>query len=1162
MSRQSWTSKKIIDFFIQALLAGLYDSPSGISTLANRSEVQHSETRAAIFDAKNEIISEIKNSNLTVASDEVDKNELREKSFHARVDEAKTLLLEGKAISAKSILLRVREEVADLSPSPELKFRIATNLGACALDLNDLEAVETEFKEALNNKPDDTKALGNTAVATFLKGDINQAIYLSQEARDIDAKNSVATSIYIQALSKLGLEEKVSQLLEDETWIEEDETCTIALGEVKFEAGIYEEAEKFARKSLSLNEHDPRALELLSRSIVLPIKTLLQTEQPLRWSLPSEIMKRLNEALDTITAAINSFKKFENPSRLHLALINRSAILSYLGRYEDALKDCDRILQDDDANEIALVNKGIMLIRLDQFPKAISCLKRIEGKEQEYIKPFLAQAYVRNNQALEAVSLLAPIWSAADDAKKLEIAELLLDAHSQLENTDAIETITNELEEKWSDNSIALLILAHQKQEEDKFEAAINLYKDLLARTRGLRNDVIQIELANLYYSLGNYQDAAQQYGEVVDETAPLLIIQRFATSLFKAKRFSEALSFARKIRGSQGATPVITEIEVIILGNELGDLPEAKKLSIQLSEIEPENYWHQIRIADICCRTGDRDEARAVLRGVSLEAISKDPHALIEVARLRSLMKMDDVLSLAYQARQLAFNDPEIHLAYVSFFLAREQEDEELFKKEEVDNDCVVHLKRGEDTETFIISADQETDLANNILNVNYPLVERLKGHKGGDQIVWKRGLEDLAFEIADIQSKYVFAFQETFTKFSTLFPDIEGFEQISDDKNLSKMRSFIDKRHEHVTETQKLYFEHKIPLCTLSQVLGVTIIEAWQMMIGSFGGRLISAGGSTVDREEDIKNISHATCVVMDVTALLTVRYLGLEEPLAKRFDKIYVTQSIVDEVNNSLRKLDDIKPKMTVGKIDDKYIRHEVTEEALEREKTFLEGIPAFVRSSMEVKPTTAALKISKEKMAEFEENLGKSSIDAILVSEDKKALFYSDDLGLRALANNEWSIKGTNSLVVLLDLIEKKIISSDQYYDAITRLAVANYEFISINADGLLNILKQNGMVVSRTVAKVIQTLEGPACDEKSAVIVCSELLKKLWLDPTVLEHHRQWVLDSILQVMVTGRIGSNILDKLKDAVRVKLRLVPWAQKDILQSMEIWRRQHIV
>jgi len=100
-----------------------------------------------------------------------------------------------------------------------------------------------------------------------------------------------------------------------------------------------------------------------------------------------------------------------------------------------------------------------------------------------------------------------------------------------------------------------------------------------------------------------------------------------------------------------------------------------------------------------------------------------------------------------------------------------------------------------------------------------------------------------------------------------------------------------------------------------------------------------------------------------------------------------------------------------------------------------------------------------------------------------------------------------------------------------------------------------------MFIDSSVAATFHVLEGPG-NEESAIIVCAELIKKLWLDPMVQEHNKQWVLDYILRLLVSGRFGTSVLDRLKDAISVKLRLIPWAQNNIMKSIMIWQRQHIV
>ena len=86
-------AKEIVEYFIDALLTALHSSDQGTNILASREEVQHDATRAEIqkISTKIEILTGIDNK---TSEDGVEKVKISEKEFHARIDEARALLLE------------------------------------------------------------------------------------------------------------------------------------------------------------------------------------------------------------------------------------------------------------------------------------------------------------------------------------------------------------------------------------------------------------------------------------------------------------------------------------------------------------------------------------------------------------------------------------------------------------------------------------------------------------------------------------------------------------------------------------------------------------------------------------------------------------------------------------------------------------------------------------------------------------------------------------------------------------------------------------------------------------------------------------------------------------------------------------------------------------
>jgi tetratricopeptide (TPR) repeat protein len=208
-------AQRIITKFFEKLEEALYASDQGLSIHATRQEILHQETRetvirqlgqsmtphfASLAEQQAQILQR-----LPLLPDDIENlPEVRERIFHAKVDEARELMHAGKSRSAKSQLLRLRTELADQSPSVELLFRIATNLGVCALDLSDVETARTELQLALQLRPHSPKALANTAWLALADGKPAEALEFSTRALEGQPQDPHVMSLYLEVLHRLG----------------------------------------------------------------------------------------------------------------------------------------------------------------------------------------------------------------------------------------------------------------------------------------------------------------------------------------------------------------------------------------------------------------------------------------------------------------------------------------------------------------------------------------------------------------------------------------------------------------------------------------------------------------------------------------------------------------------------------------------------------------------------------------------------------------------------------------------------------------------------------------------------------------------------------------------------------------------------------------------
>ena len=127
---------------------------------------------------------------------------------------------------------------------------------------------------------------------------------------------------------------------------------------------------------------------------------------------------------------------------------------------------------------------------------------------------------------------------------------------------------------------------------------------------------MIALELANIYYSLDRYSEAAELYGEIVDKTSDNPITRKYLISLFNEGSYRETLILAQSLRGDREAIPVVTELEALVM-QHIGDLDRAIELFEKLSHVEPQNISHCVRIALLHLRRVNRDTAQRVLSDI-----------------------------------------------------------------------------------------------------------------------------------------------------------------------------------------------------------------------------------------------------------------------------------------------------------------------------------------------------------------------------------------------------------------------------------------------------------------------------------------------------------------------------------------------------------------
>jgi hypothetical protein len=1044
-------ARKILERFLGELERDIYRSVEGLGAVANRQEFLHDGTREevrqgnkALMSAVSEIKATLINKNL-LADKPLNAPEIQESIYHDRIEQARKLLESEKPQTARKLLLDLRKELSDKNPSQSLLFRIATNLGSCAMQLDDTQSTIREIDFAFQLDPDNPKAITNASLIALLKRQPEEAFRLASMARNLVQQDSIATANYIHALFALGRQSELKSLIAAEEWIRSDTNCCMAIGSLLFEENEFDEAETFLRLGYALDPEEPRILVYLAHTLLRPIQQALMGQPALTWKFPVDVVAKLKEAVETLGQAIKLLKGHEDRRFLSFSYILRADAFRMLGNDTAAIADCDIALHEQPDDDAALPIKALALLTNDRVKEAIQCFEKIRDPEAKARIMFpLATAYNITEQPEKVIAILEPFWDKPNEYQQIKIAEQLLWAYSQLSDFQKSGSIINKLRSVYPNDPEVLSVIARQRNREGNQEEAMALWSEAHAYASGDLKRFIALQLADAYYFANDFAKAAGLYETLADLTTLNDLSKRYVLCLFNSGAHKDAYNLAKSLRGTGDPIPVVSQIEAKVLAS-IGDLKSAQAILQQLVQLHPTLYAYRIEAAEYALRRAQRPSAIEMLSQIQLAHIKEDPTLLLRTAKLRAVLGMGDVLRYAYEGRRAGYSSPDNHLIYASLFVSREQVDKQDLTKEAIDHDCAVILKIGEEIRKYTITTSTTIYPDRGEISPAQAASMKILGLKKGDTFVNKQSWKEVNCSVVEVQSNYVRAFQDTLERFPTMFPTDGGFQPVNApyDELRDGILKQLDRSQTEIKRITDLYTERKITFETIAQLFKSSPLELWGALTGGRYCHFLASSGQMREARKEVESISNAETLLLELTAILTFAHLGLFDQLAKRFKQLFVTQPIFDVLTEAHSKAILSKPHMTLGKVGEMYFRQEITDEHLSSNARFLDRILSFLSTNTSVIPVSSLL--DPAILQDIRDFIGPISTASILAAKENNLILFSDDQMLRELGGNEWKIKSVWTQSLLHDFLTKKIITDEEYNDSVINLVLLNYKF---------------------------------------------------------------------------------------------------------------------
>jgi tetratricopeptide (TPR) repeat protein len=1134
----------------------------GIAMADHRNQARHEELRTQL----QQITSIVTTSQQSLlAGAQVPENDRfarspEEAAFDVQLDTAKRLIDAWHPRSARLILEDLRPKLGNNRISTGLRFRLEALTGCVCLAAGDAKRAEGHFRLAVELDPENARARANLSTARARTGLTSEALEDASWALTLAPQDAYVASIHVRRLVESERYSEFEEFLGTQTEKLADPHFLGAVGDGYWSQGRRQDIETIIRPRLKSEVQFAPAWEVVGRSLLVEAQTIMQTQSILPWQMPAHLSQMIQNAEGALSETITLIGRTEGDSGLAGVYVNRASSRSLLGKLADAEDDIDHALalkRDlDEANHA----KAMLLIHRREYRPALEYLRRIDPSDLTLeMRGAAGFAYFRSDQPREAVRELTVLFKSPEASlhQKVLAAELLVQVHHQMGDPQSSEDVVAALKGAAPDDPEVLCVESQHKECSGDTEGAKRAVERAFEIADTQKRTFVAIDLASFYFRGRLYSDAARVYEGLSGPHMNPGLRQKYVESLARSGQIGKTYDFIRKVRLEEGFDTDLADLEFQIC-EQIGDLDEAGSILEELKRRVPaQRARYNIRLATNHYRRSNKEACGKVLSAVVKSELAGSADELMQAAKLRRWLGMEDALDFGYAAWLAGRDRPEIALRYLSLTLVPQKSDHVLFQSSPADLGSRVILRRGGESRTIDLVGDDQPETPPARVRVTSPLGKKLLHVMKGAEVV----IGGESYLVEEVQSKYIAAHQDILRDFQLAFPDHPGLRRMEfKDGDLTPLFAMIERRYEYADGALRVYHEKRIPLGTLASLLGEPLLDVWLSLVKTESSdRVLASAGNELELQLEANTLSEATDAVLDSTALLTVVRLNRLHLLRQRFGTVYVAQEVLDEFLDAAAVV-EFGPHSggRIGRVGSRYVMTEKLDEGHQRERAAIlrELIPYLTTEAVLV-PCRGRLRYSPDEWAGFERTLGRGAIASVLVASDLALPLYSDDFAIAAVARNDWKVKSFWTQSLLLDSLRRSLLSQSEYFDLVSSLIHSHYHFVRIDARYLLRIFEKSGLALSKEVLEGLGILGDLDCSIESAITVAAEVVATCFGNPLP-THFQEMVLDATLGALILNRSADIVLPALSKIVGQRLGTGCRADLKVQATIHLWQR----
>ncbi len=504
-----------------------------------------------------------------------------------------------------------------------------------------------------------------------------------------------------------------------------------------------------------------------------------------------------------------------------------------------------------------------------------------------------------------------------------------------------------------------------------------------------------------------------------------------------------------------------------------------------------------KLRLSFIALRLNKPELVQARLQDLPLVDELPLSYAIPAVQVLKYGGDPHDAVDYAYRFLRLRFGEIEAHQALIVSMIPDASVSKIPPSLEVVAlGSAVCYQEVPHGIPTWVVFEDTEkTNSDFEEVSLNSQIATALMGKKVGETVVLIKGaMQDRVATILQILPKYVRRYQDSMGEMQVRFGAASTVESIRIDespdgdmrKGVEVILASVERRAAAVATARDRYTKLPASLHWYGAQFGSDAYQALMNLAAEDEQSVKCAMGTPDERDEALRSLQTAKGVVVDISALATLRLLSLEKVLSSaNFHFILSERTWVTLQERLSHSKLFATPSGTLYFRDGRhgmYAGKPPPIKSSELQVRTKNSASSLVEKTCEVKGAPALAALQPEKRDALEKFFGSYGAESMILASNPDCVLWTDDLIQAQTSAQEFGSRRVWTQIVLGALADLGLLTAEEYGEATARLLGMEFVATQFDSSSLVSAFSLASWSASnRPAAQVLKTFSNPAAD---------------------------------------------------------------------------------